>query len=132
MDPVTNPYTPGAGTPPPELAGRDELRETVRVATERTRAGRAAKSVLLVGLRGVGKTVLRDRTREDAEAAGMQTLRIETPEGRRLPAMNSRPARCSASSWQPRLRSPSKTSSGLRVRPSRRWTKAFSACGSTG
>lgn len=87
MDPVTNPYTPGAGTPPPELAGRDELRETVRIATERARAGRAAKSVLLVGLRGVGETVLLDRMREDAEAAGMQTLRIEAPEGRSLPAM---------------------------------------------
>lgn len=87
MDPITNPYTPGAGTPPPELAGRDELRKTVRIATERVRAGRAAKSVLLVGLRGVGKTVLLDRMREDAEAAGMHTLRIEAPEGRSLPAM---------------------------------------------
>lgn len=87
MDPVTNPYTPGAGTPPPELAGRDELRETVRVATQRVRAGRAAKSVLLVGLRGVGKTVLLDRMRDAAEATGMHTLRIEAPEGRSLPAI---------------------------------------------
>ena len=37
MDPVTNPFAPGAGTPPPELAGRDELLEQVRVAVERTR-----------------------------------------------------------------------------------------------
>src|SRR5688572_19638046 len=87
MDPVQNPFAPGAGTPPPELAGRDELRETVRVATERTRAGRPTKSVLMVGLRGVGKTVLLDRMREDAEATGLQTLRIEAPEGRSLPAM---------------------------------------------
>ena len=54
MDPVTNPFAPGAGTQPPELAGRDELRETVRVATERVRLGKPTKSVLMVGLRGVG------------------------------------------------------------------------------
>ena len=87
MDPVANPYAPGAGTPPPELAGRDELRETVRIAAERIRAGRSAKSLLLVGLRGVGKTVLLDRMRNDAEAAGLHTLRIEAPESRSLPAI---------------------------------------------
>jgi predicted transcriptional regulator len=87
MDPVKNPYAPGAGTPPPELAGRDELRETVRIALERIRAGRPAKSILMVGLRGVGKTVLLDRLREDAEAVGIQTLRVEAPEGRSLPAI---------------------------------------------
>ena len=87
MDPVRNPYSPGAGTPPPELAGRDELREKVRIATERLRLGLPAKSVLMVGLRGVGKTVLLDRLRDDAEAAGIQTLRIEAPEGRSLPAL---------------------------------------------
>lgn len=87
MDPISNPYAPGAGTPPPELAGRDELRETVRIALERVRAGRPTKSILMVGLRGVGKTVLLDRLREDAEAANIQTLRVETPESRSLPAI---------------------------------------------
>ena len=87
MDPIANPYAPGAGAPPPELAGRDALIEQVRIATARIRAGRQAKSVLLVGLRGVGKTVLLDRMRQDAEAAGMETIRIEAPEGRSLPAM---------------------------------------------
>jgi len=87
MDPITNPYAPGAGAPPPELAGRDALIEQVRIATQRIRIGRQAKSVLLVGLRGVGKTVLLDRMRQDAEAAGMETIRIEAPEGRSLPAM---------------------------------------------
>lgn len=87
MDPVRNPYSPGAGTPPPELAGRDELREKVRIAIERLRLGLPAKSVLMVGLRGVGKTVLLDRLRDDAEVAGIQTLRIEAPEGRSLPAL---------------------------------------------
>lgn len=87
MDPISNPYTPGAGTPPPELAGRDELREQVRVTLERVRRGKPAKSVLMVGLRGVGKTVLLDQMRDDAEAAGIQTLRIEAPERRSLPAI---------------------------------------------
>jgi len=87
MDPITNPFSPGAGTPPPELAGREELRETVRVAIERVRRGLPTKSVLMVGLRGVGKTVLLDRMRDDAEGAGIQTLRVEAPEDRSLPAI---------------------------------------------
>ncbi len=87
MDPVTNPFAPGAGTPPPELAGRDDLRETVRVAIERVRRGLPTKSILMVGLRGVGKTVLLDRMRDDAEAAGIHTVRIEAPESRSLPAL---------------------------------------------
>jgi predicted transcriptional regulator len=87
MDPVSNPYAPGAGSPPPELAGRDEIREKIRIATERIRKGLPAKSILLVGLRGVGKTVLLDRMRDDTEAAGIHTIRIEAPEGRSLPAL---------------------------------------------
>jgi hypothetical protein len=87
MDPISNPYAPGAGTPPPELAGRNDLRETVRVAIARVRRGLPTKSILMVGLRGVGKTVLLDRMRDDAEAAGNQTMRIEAPEGRSLPAL---------------------------------------------
>ena len=87
MDPVRNPYSPGAGTPPPELAGRNDLREQVRIALERVRTGRSTKSVLMVGLRGVGKTVLLDRLRDDAVSAGIQTLRVEAPERRSLPAI---------------------------------------------
>lgn len=87
MDPIRNPFAPGAGTPPPELAGRDEFRENIRVALARIRAGRPAKSSLLVGLRGVGKTVLLDNVRTAARDAGMETLRIEAPEDRSLPAM---------------------------------------------
>jgi hypothetical protein len=87
MDPVANPYAPGAGTPPPELAGRDQLLETVRIALERIRRGLPTKSILMVGLRGVGKTVLLDRMRDDAEATGLHTVRIEAPEGRSLPAI---------------------------------------------
>lgn len=87
MNPITNPYTPGAGAPPPELAGRDELRERVRICVERLKIGNPAKSLILVGLRGVGKTVLLDRMRFDAEGLGMRTLRIEAPENKSLPAM---------------------------------------------
>mgnify|MGYP006296291931 CR=1 FL=1 len=87
MDPIRNPYAPGAGTPPPELAGRDEFREKVRIALARMRAGRPARSVLMVGLRGVGKTVLLDQLRKDAVAVGFQTMRVEAPESRSLPAI---------------------------------------------
>lgn len=87
MDPIKNPFAPGAGTPPPELAGRDDLRNSVRIALERIRLGKPAKSVLMVGLRGVGKTVLLDRMRDDAEASGLHTMRVEAPEERSLPAI---------------------------------------------
>ena len=86
MDPIHNPFAPGAGTQPPELAGRDDLRERTRIALERTKLGRPSKSSMLVGLRGVGKTVLLDRIREDAEASGIRALRIEAPENRSLPS----------------------------------------------
>ena len=87
MDPVSNPFAPGAGTPPPALVGRDPLRETMRIAIERARRTLPAKSILMVGLRGVGKTVLLDQMMDDAAAQGIQTLRAEAPEGRSLPAM---------------------------------------------
>jgi Cdc6-like AAA superfamily ATPase len=63
MDPIANPYSPGAGSPPPELAGRDAVREQVRIGIARIRRGNPAKSILMVGLRGVGKTVLLDQMR---------------------------------------------------------------------
>ena len=93
MDPRANPYAPGAGSPPPELAGRDELIERAAIALDRIRAGLAAKSLLLVGLRGVGKTVLLNRIRNDADARGFTTIFIEAPEKRSLPAMLAGPLR---------------------------------------
>jgi len=87
MDPVQNPYAPGAGTPPPELAGRDELLQRVRIAVERVRSGLPTKSVLMVGLRGVGKTVLLDRLRQNADQAQLHSMWIEAPEDRSLPAI---------------------------------------------
>jgi AAA ATPase domain len=87
VDPIKNPYAPGAGMPPPELAGRDALRRMIGITLERVPAGRPSKSILMVGLRGVGKTVLLDRMRDDAEASGVHTLMVEAPEGRSLPAI---------------------------------------------
>jgi hypothetical protein len=79
MDPVRNPCAPGAGSPPPELASRGALRADIAIRLKRLRLGRPAKSFMMVGRRGVGKTVLLDRIRRDAEADGIQTVRIEAP-----------------------------------------------------
>ncbi len=87
MDPILNPYAPGAGTQPPELAGRDELRKNALNSLRRVKAGRSGKSIVMVGLRGVGKTVLLDRIREDAEHTGFYTMHIEASEYRSLPSM---------------------------------------------
>jgi hypothetical protein len=87
MDPVRNPFAPGAGSPPPELAGRGAIRQEIAVRLQRLRLGRPAKSMMLVGLRGVGKTVLLDQMRRDSEASGIQPVRIEAPENRSLPAL---------------------------------------------
>ena len=85
MNPIDNPFAPGAGTPPPELAGRDQLLETISVSTERTRRSLPARSVLLLGLRGVGKTVLLDRIHQNAQRDGLATFQIEATERSVLP-----------------------------------------------
>lgn len=87
MNPISNPYMPVAGLPPPVLVGREALRERVRIGIARLRVGRSAKSVLMVGLYGVGKTVLLQQMRCDAEGEGALTLCIEDPEQRSLPAL---------------------------------------------
>jgi len=87
MDPRTNPYAPGAGTIPPELAGRDEIIEKAAIALDRCRNGLASRGLFLVGLRGVGKTVLLTRISQNAEANGFVVVSIETPEKRSLPAL---------------------------------------------
>ena len=87
MDPRKNPYSPGAGAPPPELAGRDDLIERSAVALDRIRDGRHAKSLIMVGLRGVGKTVLLNRIQLDAEERAIHGLRLEAPEDRSLPGI---------------------------------------------
>lgn len=86
MDRRTNPYAPGAGTPPPELVGRDLVLEDAEIALERLRNGLAAKGLLMVGLRGVGKTVLLNQMLLDADGRGCECVLIEAPEDRSLPA----------------------------------------------
>ena len=80
MDRLQNPYQPGAGTRPPALIGRDELIDGFGVTLRRTLTGRSGKSCMLVGLRGVGKTVLLNRFAEIAEAEGVKVGFIEAPE----------------------------------------------------
>jgi hypothetical protein len=87
MDPRRNPFAPGAGTRPPELAGRDALLERNAVALDRIRMGRAARPSVLYGLRGVGKTVLLTTMRDVAEGEGMTIVAIEAPENRSLPGI---------------------------------------------
>ncbi len=69
MDPIRNPYAPGAGQRPPELAGRDRELEQFAVTLERVAAGRPERSMVLSGLRGVGKTVLLNALRSQAGSA---------------------------------------------------------------
>ena len=87
MDPVRNPFAPGAGSPPPLLAGRDTIRQKIQLCLSRLRIGRPSKSMVLIGLRGVGKTVLMDQMMRDAEAQSVVAVHIEAPEGRSLPAL---------------------------------------------
>ena len=84
MDPVRNPFAPGAGTQPPELAGRDQIIEDARIAVHRAIAGRPSRSQILLGLRGVGKTVLLNKIEQAAEDAGHVCSFIEAPEDRKL------------------------------------------------
>lgn len=93
MDPVRNPFAPGAGTPPPALIGREEILRKAEIALARIRQRRPAKSFLLVGLRGVGKTVLLVRIQEAAEAAGYKTVLLEAHENKSLAALLMPPLR---------------------------------------
>lgn len=85
MDPIRNPYVPGAGTPPAELAGREELLSSATTALKRAAIGRSTQSPILVGLRGVGKTVLLVKIRELAQTEKFRTASIEAVEGKSLP-----------------------------------------------
>ncbi|MBU1228178.1 MAG: ATP-binding protein [Actinobacteria bacterium] len=80
MDRLDNPYRPGAGTPPPALIGRDELIDSFAVTLRRALRRRPGKSLLLTGLRGVGKTVLLNRFAEIAADEGLKVGFIEAPE----------------------------------------------------
>jgi hypothetical protein len=84
MDEVRNPFAPGAGSPPPELAGRQAIINTADIAARRILQGRHDKSLILLGLRGTGKTVLLNRIEEIAADIGHVTSYIEAPEDQTL------------------------------------------------
>ena len=84
MDPITNPFSPGAGAPPTELVGRGAILEEARILLGRVRLRRPEKSLLLNGLRGVGKTVLLNEIERMALADGYRTVSIEVHEDKPL------------------------------------------------
>lgn len=87
MDPIKNPFAPGAGTPPPELAGRDDIIETTKISLLRLKETRPTTSPIMVGLRGVGKTVLLVNLREIADESGYKTLFVEAHDGKDMPSL---------------------------------------------
>ncbi len=87
MDPIKNPFSPGAGTPPPELVGRDSILQDARILLGRVKQKRPEKSMLLTGLRGVGKTVLLNEIERLATGEGYRTVSIEAIEDRSLGEM---------------------------------------------
>jgi len=74
MDAVRNPYSPGAGTRPPALVGRDGEIDSMDIALQRLRLGRDGRSQMLTGLRGVGKTVMLNEFEQLADARGFLSL----------------------------------------------------------
>jgi len=84
MDPIKNPFSPGAGSPPPELVGREVDLEQARILLGRVKLKRSEKSMLLTGLRGAGKTVLLKQITQLAKANGYKTIFIEAHENKSL------------------------------------------------
>lgn len=87
MNRLSNPFAPGAGLQPPDLAGRTKLLERAAIDMDRVLGGRPTKGMMLLGLRGVGKTVLLNRLHLTAEEKGFHTAKIEAPEGGMLPQL---------------------------------------------
>jgi len=84
MDPINNPFSPGAGSPPPELVGRNPALEQARILLGRIKQKRPEKSILLTGLRGVGKTVLLNEIELLAKQNDYRTVFIEAQENKEL------------------------------------------------
>lgn len=84
MDQFENPFSPGAGSQPPELAGRDLIINEAKIALGRVIAGRNAQSQILLGLRGTGKTVLLNKIEGFAEDESYLTSFLEAPEAKSL------------------------------------------------
>jgi hypothetical protein len=84
MDPILNPFSPGAGSPPPELVGRDPVLDQAKTLLGRIKQKRPEKSMLLTGLRGVGKTVLLNEMLRLAESSGYRAISVEAHEDKPL------------------------------------------------
>ena len=84
MDRITNPFSPGVGAPPPEMAGRDDVIEHAKILLGRVRSKKSEKSIFLTGLRGVGKTVLLNEIERLARDGVYRTIMIEAHEGKSL------------------------------------------------
>ena len=87
MDETINPFAPGAGTRPPELAGRDEVLRKAKISIQRVQGGKSAKSFVFIGLRGVGKTVLLNEVQLIAEELECTALHLEAHDGKSLPEL---------------------------------------------
>ena len=87
MEVMENPFSPGAGTSPPELVGREEALEQARILFGRVKLGRSGKSMLLTGLRGVGKTVLLNRMEKMSQSEGYRSINIEASEDKPLASL---------------------------------------------
>lgn len=93
MDPIKNPFSPGAGSPPPELAGRQNILSKAKIVLSRLKNGKSEKSFLLVGLRGVGKTVLLNEINGYAQSEQFKSILVEAHEGKSLAALLLPPLR---------------------------------------
>lgn len=115
MDPKVNPFAPGAGSQPPELAGRDGILSAAGVALARIKNRKSSKSMILVGLRGVGKTVLLNRIWEAAKDDGYRAVLIEAHEEKRLSELLIPPLRQTLFSLDAMENASDKVKRGFRV-----------------
>ncbi|MDR2260531.1 MAG: ATP-binding protein [Azoarcus sp.] len=93
MNPIDNPFAPGAGSPPPELVGRDSVLEQAHILLARIKRKRPERSIIINGLRGVGKTVLAGEINRMALAEGYQTVFVEASEEKALASLICHPLR---------------------------------------
>jgi Cdc6-like AAA superfamily ATPase len=93
MNAIKNPFSPGAGSPPPEMVGREGILDQARILLGRIKEKRPEKSILLTGLRGVGKTVLLNEIDRRADKAVYRTVSVEAHEDKSLAALLVPPMR---------------------------------------
>ena len=99
MDPVINPFSPGAGAPPPELVGRDEILEEAKILLGRVRLRKPVQGCMLTGLRGVGKTVLLSEVKRMAYAQSVIPIAVEATEEKPIGALLAAPLKKYYLSW---------------------------------